>query len=140
MGLRRKARILAFQALFSWEINHENVSELCNFTWLENDKKENLSEEITTFAVLLTTGTIENIREIDEEIRAKLVHWDFSRLNKVDLAILRMSIYSLLFQKSIPASVTINEAVDIAKDYGSDDSYRFVNGVLDSIRKTHGLN
>jgi N utilization substance protein B len=72
---------------------------------------------------------------VDGAIKRHLEHWDFSRLNKVDQAILRVSVYCLLYQPSIPASVTIDEAIDIAKEYGTDDSYRFINGVLDGIRK-----
>jgi N utilization substance protein B len=59
-----------------------------------------------------------------------------SRLNRLDLAVLRVSVFSLLFMKDVPASVVIDEAVDIAKDFGTDESYRFINGVLDGIRKT----
>ena len=139
MGTRRKARIIAFHALFSWEFEHLSATELCNFSWLDDEKKKSLSNEITAFASLLISGTLENIIAIDSEIRKKLVHWDFNRLSKVDLSILRMSVFSLLFQKDIPVSVTIDEAIDIAKKYGSDDSYRFVNGVLDGIRKSHNL-
>jgi N utilization substance protein B len=80
-------------------------------------------------------GTLEHIEEIDEVLKKRLEHWDFTRLGKVDLAILRISIYALLFQKDIPASVTIDEAIDLAKHYGSEDSYRFVNGVLDGVRR-----
>ncbi len=68
-------------------------------------------------------------------IRGQLENWDFSPLNKVDLALLRMSVYCLLYQPEIPPTVTIDEAVDISKTYGTADSYRFVNGVLDGVRK-----
>ncbi|MDE6774541.1 MAG: N utilization substance protein B, partial [Treponemataceae bacterium] len=62
--------------------------------------------------------------------------WEFDRVNKVSLAILRMSVYALLYQRDVPASIVIDEAVSIAKDYGQDDSYKFINAVLDNIRKT----
>jgi len=93
------------------------------------------NQESIDFGRLIARGTIENLSEVDRNITPPLEHWDFSRLNKVDQAILRISVYSLLFQKDIPASVTIDEAVDISKDFGTDDSYRFINGVLDGIRK-----
>ena len=83
----------------------------------------------------MITGTIENQADIDRAISEHLEHWDFSRLARVDLAILRISVYCLLYQANIPPTVTIDEAIDIAKEFGSDDSYRFVNGVLDGIRK-----
>lgn len=99
-----------------------------------------MNQESIDFARLIAAGTIQNLAKIDEQIKIQLEHWDFSRLNKVDQAILRMGVYSLLFQKDIPASVTIDEAVDISKEYGTDESYRFINGVLDGIRKNLSKN
>jgi N utilization substance protein B len=87
------------------------------------------------FARLIIAGTIENIEAVDNAIRSHLQNWSFERLKRVDLAILRIGAYSLLFQRDIPAQITIDEAIEIAKEYGSDDSYRFVNGVLDGIWK-----
>jgi N utilization substance protein B len=81
-------------------------------------------------------GTIENIGAIDKMIRRHLENWDISRLNRVDLAILRMSAYTLMYQSDLAPSIVINEAVGIAKEFGTDDSYRFINGVLDGIRRT----
>jgi N utilization substance protein B len=69
-------------------------------------------------------------------IRKHLKNWDFSRLNRVDLALLRMSTYTLMYQDDVSPSIVIDEAIGISKEFGTDDSYRFVNGVLDSIRKT----
>lgn len=135
MGSRRKARIIAFQTLYGWEITRQPVSELLSFSWLEDEKMERIPEDTLLFAQLIVSGALENIAPVDEAIKNQLENWDFSRLSKVDLAILRMSVYSLLYQTDIPASVTIDEAVDIAKEFGSDDSYRFINGVLDGIRK-----
>ena len=83
-------------------------------------------------------GTIEHVAEIDEVIKRHLDSWDFKRINKVDLAILRISVYPLLYQKDLHPSIIINEAVDISKEFGSEDSYKFVNAVLDSIRKELG--
>jgi N utilization substance protein B len=83
----------------------------------------------------LIQGTLAQLGEIDRHISDQLENWDFNRLARVDCAILRMSVYCLLFQKDIPVSVTIDEAIHIAKEYGSDDSYKFINGVLDAIAK-----
>jgi N utilization substance protein B len=84
----------------------------------------------------LVTGTIENITAVDAMIRSHLKNWDFSRLNRVDLAVLRMSTYTLMFQNDVPPTIIIDEAIGISKEFGTDDSFRFINGVLDSIRKT----
>jgi N utilization substance protein B len=162
MASRRKGRILAFQALYSWDAafnpsagkqiekgrkkqgpapeNSSPVSaipkELLDFAWLESDKRANLDENISNFSRLLIAGTIENIAAVDAMIRSHLQNWDFSRLNRVDLAILRMSAYTLMFQPDMAPSIVINEAIGISKEFGTDDSYRFINGVLDNIRRT----
>jgi N utilization substance protein B len=140
MASRRKGRILAFQALYSWEVNRgvQNSPvppELLEFSWLESEKQAALDEDISGFSRLLITGTIENIDVIDEMISAHLENWDLVRLNRVDLAILRMSTYTLMFQSDIAPSIVINEAIGISKEFGTDESFRFINGVLDSIRK-----
>jgi len=140
MASRRKSRILAFQALYFWEsVSGDTpppVQELASFLWLEEEKRKKLDESTAVFSGILIAGTIENIKIIDRTIKEHLDNWDISRLNRVDLAVLRMSVYSLMFQKEIAPSITIDEAIGICREYGTDDSYKFVNGVLDSIRKT----
>jgi N utilization substance protein B len=145
MASRRKGRILAFQALYSWDLVYSQTGKtgipegLLDFPWLENEKKASLDEESLAFSRLLITGTVENIAAIDEMIKGHLKNWELSRLNKVDLAILRMSAYTLMYQSETAPSIVINEAIGISKEFGTDDSYRFVNGVLDSIHRTlHG--
>jgi N utilization substance protein B len=139
MGARRKGRILAFQSLYSYELcktaKQSQINEVLDFPWMDAGGRSKFNQESIDFGRLIARGTIENLSEVDRYITSQLEHWDFSRINKVDQAILRISVYSLLFQKDIPASVTIDEAVDISKDFGTDESYRFVNGVLDGIRK-----
>jgi len=139
MGIRRRGRILAFQSLYSHDLCASPLEELLAFTWLDPEQREALNEESLAFGRLIVQGTVENLASIDKLIENQLEHWDMSRLSRVDLALLRISVYCLVFQKDIPASVTIDEAVDIAKEFGSDDSYRFVNGVLDAIRKRQSL-
>ena len=140
MASRRKGRILAFQALYSWDVHNGEALDtsipegLLDFSWAMKDKP--INGEILTFSRLLLTGTVENIKVVDQMIQKHLENWEIKRLNRVDLAIIRMSTYSLMFQTDMPPSVVIDEAVDISKEFGTDDSYRFVNGVLDSIRKT----
>jgi N utilization substance protein B len=136
MASRRKGRILAFQALYCWESNHVSVNELINFAWLEDEKRNSLDEEMVIFSRALITGAVENITELDNMIKRHLENWDFTRLNRVDLAVLRMSVYTLMYQSDISPSIVIDEAIGICKEFGTDDSYRFINGVLDSIRKT----
>ena len=171
MASRRKGRILAFQALYSWDTHYSQTGDtsipegLLDFPWVQqeltqeiNDKSTGkiATDKITTkntiknaiensiknidkmivFSRLLVTGTIENIAMVDRSIQEHLDNWELKRLNRVDLAILRMSVYTMMFQDDIPPSVVIDEAVEISREFGTEDSYRFVNGVLDSIRKT----
>ncbi|MDR0599674.1 MAG: transcription antitermination factor NusB [Treponema sp.] len=137
---RRRGRILAFQALYAWEMAEEalkkdRLERLLDFSWLEEDERKVLGNA-GDFSRLLITGTVENIKAVDAMISGHLAHWDFSRLKLVDLALLRLSVYELMFQNGVPPSVVIDEAVGISREYGADDSYRFINGVLDGIRKT----
>jgi len=139
MGARRKGRIIAFQSLYRHDISGAGLEELFDFSWMDEERARKTPEETLVFARLLIQGTLENMAEIDGIIKGQLENWDFSRLNRVDLALLRMSVYCLLHQRDIPPTVTIDEAVDISKSYGTEDSYRFVNGVLDGVRKKYGL-
>jgi len=140
MAPRRKGRILAFQALYSWDIRCSQTRDvsipegLLDFSWADRDVP--LDEKTAAFSRLLVTGTVENITSVDGMIQKHLENWEINRLNRVDLAVLRMSVYTLMFQGETPPSVVIDEAVEISREFGTDDSYRFVNGVLDSIRKS----
>lgn len=128
---RRKGRILAFQALYSYDVGEMPVEQLLQLEW--NDESD---EESKDFARLLIGGTVKHISDIDEEIKKHLTgKWELDRINKVSLAILRLSVYSLMYQKDTHPSVVIDEAVGIAKQFGADDAFRFINAILDSIRK-----
>ena len=133
---RRKGRILAFQGLYSWDVGGMTKEDVLALSWVENEKNEEVTDtETATFARVLIAGAIENQAKIDELIKANLKGWDFNRVNKVSLAILRLSVYSLLFQKDVPSTIVIDEAIDIAKEYGQDDAFKFVNAVLDNVKK-----
>lgn len=133
---RRKGRIIAFQAVYSWDASNMEMEDLLKFEWVNPDTLERMGDEGKAFISLIISGTLENIEKIDQVIKNHLINWDFERLNKVDLAILRISVFSLLYQKDVHPSIVIDEAVDISKEYGSDESFRFVNAVLDNVRKT----
>jgi N utilization substance protein B len=110
-----------------------SLGELLEFPWLETVPEA----MVLDFSRLLILGVVEKIGEVDAMIRSHLENWDLSRLNRVDLAILRMSTYSLMYQQDIAhPSIVIAEAIGICREYGTDESFRFVNGVLDSIRRT----
>lgn len=142
---RRKSRIIAFQGLYSWDVGGLGEADVLELSWVDSKfggddegEKPSLSDTDAAFARMLIAGAIENIKKIDDMITAHLTNWEFSRVNRVTIAILRMSVYSLLFMKDIDSSIVIDEAVDIAKNYGPDDSYKFVNAILDNIKKSLG--
>ena len=131
---RRRGRILPFQALFAWDAGSLSPDDLLRFPWAERTSKE-VHDEDLLFSQLLFLGTVEYINKIDTLITKNLENWDFNRLKLVDKAILRLSTYSLLFQQDTDPRIVINEAVTIARTYGTDDSFKFVNAVLDSIKR-----
>jgi N utilization substance protein B len=139
MGSRRQARIIAFQSLFSQDVNPLGLEELLQLGWMEAQERQDLEPDVLMFARFLITGTVEHWTEINDVIEAQLRNWDFNRVGKVDLALLRISVFQMLFAQDIPAKVAIDEAIDISKRFSSDDSYRFINGVLDGLRKERGL-
>ncbi len=142
---RRKSRILAFQAVYSWDLSKESIDDILSFSWLQKDSeikdgvKKEFSEsekEEQTFASFIIKGTIDHVDEIDELIKNHLSSsWSMERLNKVTLAILRISIYEMLYQQGSVPKIVIDEAINIAKDYGPDDSFKFINAVLDNINR-----
>ena len=128
---RRNGRVIAFQAVYSWDVSKASLDELLTFEWLQKD----VAEE-RTFASLIIAGTISHIDEIDKLIESHLSSsWSMDRISRVALAILRTSVYELLFQNGAEAKIVIDEAVNIAKDFDTDDSYKFINAVLDKIGK-----
>lgn len=140
---RRKGRILAFQAVYSWDVTQSSLEDLLSFSWTKSET-ETVAEEADAldpqdskvFASLIIAGTIEHISEIDKLIEEHLsANWSKDRINKVTLAILRTSIYELVYVSESQTGIVIDEAVNIAKEYGTDDSYKFINAVLDKIGK-----
>jgi N utilization substance protein B len=93
-----------------------------------------VEEDVKEFSNKLITGACENIGGIDDIINRYSEHWRLSRMSKIDRNILRMAIYELVYLRDIPPPVTINEAVELAKKYGTEESGAFVNGILDRIR------
>lgn len=133
---RRKGRILAFQAMCAWDAGVSVLDDLLTFSWQTQNFGGAVDEQTFLFPKMLVLGTIENIEIIDKTISKNLENWTLERINSVDKAILRISVYSLLYQKDIPAPIIIDEAINLAKEFGTDDSYKFVNAVLDTIKKT----
>lgn len=132
MANRHQARILAVQTIYGWDMTGDSVENLMKFEW----QKESLPDDTLLFARILIAGVVEHHVDIDKKISENLIKWEIKRLAKIDLSILRISVYSLLFQKDIPPGVVINEAIEIAKEFAVDESFKFINGVLDGIAKS----
>lgn len=128
---RRLNRIGAMQYLYAWDASRpDNLAEsLRQFFSAREEPRDYYS-----FAEELVAGAVEHVDEIDESIRAYAKNWAFDRIAKVDLAILRLAIYELLYRRDIPPVVTINEAIELAKTFSADDAKRFVNGILDRVK------
>lgn len=132
MGVRRDAREAAVQYLYQREIRaDENDSDLDEFYRLRG-----LSPSARRFCDALLKGWMARREPIDEAIRRFTVNYEFGRISAVDRNILRIGVYELLFCPDVPGVVAINEAIEIAKKYSSDESGKFVNGILDAIRKS----
>src|SRR5205809_5741 len=128
MGTRREARELALQALYQLDVAGEGDPAVALF-WSHFDAEG----DVQAFARELVDGVAAHRERIDALIAASAEHWRLPRLSRVDLSLLRLATFELLARADIPASVTIDEAIEIARRFGSEDSPAFVNGVLDHI-------
>ena len=132
MGLRRDAREAAVQFLYQLDTHKPaDVEKALAEFWRQNDSKPNVRD----FANDLLRGTLEKKTEIDAKITSLADNWDFARLAVVDRNILRLALYEMLFRTEIPPVVSINEAIEIAKKFSSAESGKFVNGLLDRVKK-----
>jgi N utilization substance protein B len=131
VGTRRKARELTLQLLYQRELTRADPEEMqANF-----EEWKGSSDSVRSFANQLLDGVLLNLDEIDRELAAQTSHWRLDRLAAVDRNILRLALYELLFHQDTPPAVVIDEAIEIAKRFGSGESARFVNGVLDGFIK-----
>ncbi|HCU24899.1 MAG TPA: transcription antitermination factor NusB [Deltaproteobacteria bacterium] len=143
MGNRRKAREVSLQLLYETELAHKSGREVTErflkdphgLQFETGELDADALQEVKDFTRLILEGVANNVREIDSLMESHSTHWKVSRMASVDRNILRMAIFELLYCSDIPASVTINEAIEIAKKYGTEESGAFVNGILDHIAK-----
>ena len=126
---RREEREQAFILVFQQLINRNTIEEIIDAA------EESAEIRIAEFAERLASGVEENNTVVDDKIEKNIRGWSMTRLSKVSFALLRVAIYEMMFVDSIPVSVSINEAVDLAKKYGGADDAPFINGVLGSVAK-----
>lgn len=131
MGGRRLSRELTLKVLFQIDLVNTNMEEALKYNFESNE----LSEEVKEFTTTLVRGVISNLAEIDKEIISYTNNWSLERITNIDRNILRIAIYEILYINNIPKSVSINEAVELAKKYSTKSSFSFVNGVLGKINK-----
>ncbi|MEA1940329.1 MAG: transcription antitermination factor NusB [Candidatus Caldatribacteriota bacterium] len=131
MGKRRLSRELSLKVLFQVDIAHSNLQDALQYIFSEN----NYSDDVKNFCLELVKNVEENILTIDKTIREFAENWSLERIANIDRNILRIAICEILFLEDIPKSVSINEAVELSKKYGTKSSFSFVNGVLGKINK-----
>jgi N utilization substance protein B len=132
---RRQNRTAAFRFLYQWEMNPpDDLSAELNEFLDRLEKKEGYFG----YAIELVDGILAKLEEIDSLINELVDNWEFSRIAKTDLAILRLGIYEILYRLDVPPVVVIDEALEISKDFCSDNSRKFLNGVLDQVSKRSG--
>ncbi len=129
MGLRREGRELALQMLYAYDIIHGEVRD----TLRGFREGVEAPQKVRDFAEALVNGVQDHLTDIDAAIKARSKNWSLSRMPRVDLAIMRLAAYELMFMPDIPKKVTINEAIEIAKKFGDKESPSFVNGILDEL-------
>ena len=132
MGTRRQARELAMQALFYMDIqNNASLQMLESFCGNFQPPKK-----VLPFFLTLVKGVLENRIEIDTLIEGSSKNWKISRMSCVDRNVMRIAVYEMRYYGDIPPKVSINEAVDVGKKFGTEESGAFINGIMDSIRDT----
>lgn len=130
MGYRRKAREFALQMLYQYDVSHE-FEHLIDEFWSNKDVPDDVKE----FAGNIVEGVIKAENSIDEMINRSAENWSIDRMAVVDRNIMRIATYEFLYIQDIPVKVTINEAIEIAKRFGGEESGSFINGILDRIVK-----
>lgn len=132
---RRDGRVAAVQFLYAWSINSpKNLADDLH-VFFENCEQP---REHYSFGEEVIHGVIEHIAAIDSQIKALAHNWDFDRIAKIDLAILRVAMFEMIYRKDIPPVVSINEAIDLSKQFSNVDAKRFINGILDRLKSQLG--
>ncbi len=126
---RRLARIKTVQVLFQVDMSGTDKEEAINNVLEDNEMKDEFLET-------LVSGTLENLESIDQMFKSHLTNWKLERLGNVDRAVIRMALYEMMYLDEIPLNVSINEAIDVAKSFGGEESGKFVNGVLSKVAET----
>ena len=138
---RRRARELAVQLLYQREVSGFEINALTGMFWdqaeevAEEASEELLSPAARAYAERLAAGTAAHLADIDAHIESAGATWRLARMNVVDRIVLRLAVYELRHEPDLPAGVVINEALELARTFSGEESVRFVNGVLDAVKR-----
>lgn len=134
---KHEARELAVETLYALDFNDQilNSPDLTNLPGKNEAEMKELSEEVLFYARYLITGVLSHIEEIDNMISKYSINRPLDKINIVDRNVLRISVFSLLFEKDLHPSIVINEAVKLSQEMSTDVTYKFINGILDAISK-----
>jgi N utilization substance protein B len=135
---RHRAREAALQMLYQWEVGRMPIAEVCKTFWTNGPAGDPPGDALRAFAELLATGVATRIAELDPLIVEAAEHWRIERMNVMDRLILRLAVYEFRQELETPGKVVINEALELARTFSTDESVRFINGLLDAIRRTLG--
>lgn len=134
---RHRAREAAIQMLYQWEVGRLSMFEIRQTFWGHDDESgDPLGTDLRAFALALADGVVSNVDALDPMIANAAEHWRIERMNVLDRLILRLAVYEFLHEADTHAKVIINEALELARSFSGDESVRFINGILDSIRRT----
>src|SRR5260370_35109026 len=126
IGIRRQARMIALQTLYEYDLVQHSPAEVLQ----RHAQERPLKPKVVEFADELILGVCNHLADIDAHIQSAAREWPLQQMARIDKNILRLAIYEILFNNTVPAKAAINEAVELAKQFGSNTSSRFVNGVL----------
>lgn len=133
---RHRARQAALQMLYQWEVGRLSMFEVRQTFWSHDDETDGpLAPELREFALALADGVASNIATLDPLIAEAAEHWRLERMNVMDRLILRLAVYEFLHWPDTHAKIIINEALELARSFSGDDAVRFINGILDGIRR-----
>jgi N utilization substance protein B len=135
---RHRGRTAALQMLYQWEVGRAPIDDICQTFWSAGTAGSTPVEHVRAFAASLATGVVAHAGELDPIIADAAQHWRLERMAVMDRLILRLAVYEFLYQRETPGKVVINEALELAKTFSSDQSVGFINGMLDAIRRTLG--
>jgi len=149
-GIRNLGRELAFISLYIYDVSSISLKELLDFSWYDEiveHKEEDilfiplkLRNEVYKFSYSLLNGAVSNIARLDSIIKQHLVNWSFSRVRSVDKAILRLSVYTILYCYNIPVEVSISAANYLSNKYSDDNASYYINGILHRVKEEYRKN